>query len=333
MYQTVMLWFILAVSGLIPVYAQEFSEAVEQRRAAAEKGDPEAQYQLGQMYESGIEVIKSLPAAIGLYERAAQQGHLASMEKLGSLYYKGIGVGRDYKKAFGWFKQAAEGGNKESQYYLGRMYSLGHGVAVNAQEAQQWYTKAAAKRGRDLDKMLGDLAELPEVTPPPPPATKPEVIPESTAVATPEVKPEAKPEIKPEIKPEVKPEPVLPVKAEIVRSAWRDAKKKPAELLPSSLASCTPEADKITCMTSVLTKGGELSYTYKRKAIVSDFNDKKRTFVIKYRDLIIAVTTEREDLKPGWEPATQELKCVFATPDEVSCTQGKLNYSYQRVKK
>jgi TPR repeat protein len=48
---------------------------VEKIREVAEQGDPDAQYELGFMYENGIGVMEDKAEAIRWFRLAADQGH------------------------------------------------------------------------------------------------------------------------------------------------------------------------------------------------------------------------------------------------------------------
>ena len=76
--------------------------------AEAEKGNVEAQYYVGKIYEGGLGTPPDYAAAASWYEKAAAKGHSASQFALGSLYEKGFdGVPPDPKKAFALYRSAA----------------------------------------------------------------------------------------------------------------------------------------------------------------------------------------------------------------------------------
>lgn len=69
---------------------------------AAERGNDQAQYVAALRYESGNGVAKDLKAAAYWYEKASEQG-VPSRDTLASMYEKGQGVQRDYIQAYKWF--------------------------------------------------------------------------------------------------------------------------------------------------------------------------------------------------------------------------------------
>jgi hypothetical protein len=76
---------------------------------------------------------------------AAEQGNANAQYKLGEAYYDGAGVPQDRQQALRWFRAAADQGHAEAQYSLGFIYQLGRGVPADGAEAIAWYQKAAAQ--------------------------------------------------------------------------------------------------------------------------------------------------------------------------------------------
>lgn len=119
------------------------NSSVESLRQAAERGEVEAQFQLGTAYYTGMNVIQDYREAMKWYQKAAEQGLISAQHNLGVAYSKGLGVSQDERKAVQWYRKAAEQGDWRAQNNLGNLYSLGKGVAQNFQEAAYWYRKAA----------------------------------------------------------------------------------------------------------------------------------------------------------------------------------------------
>ena len=78
----------------------------------------------------------------------AQKGDLEAQFQLGKLYYQGGEVDADKKQAAAWFSTAAERGNVSAQSFLALMYLTGDGVSQSPEFAIKWYEAAA--RGGDL---------------------------------------------------------------------------------------------------------------------------------------------------------------------------------------
>ena len=93
----------------------------------AKKGDVEAQFKLGELYEQGSDTIHpSLVEAGRWYEKAAAKGHTLSRNKLAVLYYHGLGkYKKDPVKAMGLFEKSASENNSNAMFMLGRIYMEG----------------------------------------------------------------------------------------------------------------------------------------------------------------------------------------------------------------
>jgi len=103
----------------------DYSKAVELFRKAAEQGNADAQFNLGQMYDQGKGVKQDYAKAVELFRKAAKQGNADAQYNLGQMYDKGKGVKQDYAKAVAWYGKAAEQGDAYAQYNLGVAYREG----------------------------------------------------------------------------------------------------------------------------------------------------------------------------------------------------------------
>jgi TPR repeat protein len=121
------------------------ADALSRYGDAAEQGDAQAQYKLGDLYESGYGVPKNLAAALEWYTKAANHGNSLAQDRLGHIYDEGIGVPRNSTAAIEWYKKAAEQGEDLDQYKLGQIYSDGREVPKDIAEAIMWYRKAAER--------------------------------------------------------------------------------------------------------------------------------------------------------------------------------------------
>jgi hypothetical protein len=75
--------------------------------STAESGDPEAQNNVGEIYERGTGAQPDYALAAAWYGKAAQQGYPRAQVNLGLLYEQGLGVERDPVKALNLYRQAA----------------------------------------------------------------------------------------------------------------------------------------------------------------------------------------------------------------------------------
>lgn len=126
----------------------------------ADKGNPEAQFQIGVAYYYGKEVAKNQEAAFVWFRKAADQGYAAAQYALGRMYYYGHGVGQDEKEAIQWFRQAAERDYTDAQFALGVMYQFGKSVEKDFKEAAKWYRSAAEKGLAAAQFALGTMYHL-----------------------------------------------------------------------------------------------------------------------------------------------------------------------------
>ena len=73
----------------------------------ARKGNAEAQYQLGVIYERGDDQEQNFYKAVRWHRKAAKQGHAKAQAHLGELLATGQGVGEvNYVEAIKWMKMA-----------------------------------------------------------------------------------------------------------------------------------------------------------------------------------------------------------------------------------
>lgn len=130
-------------------------------RLQAERGDPNAQYLLGSLYEHGQGVPQSLQEAIKWYRKAAEQGNPEAQFSLALAYMLGQGTTQSYEDAVVWFRKAAEQGNPAAQFNLGVAYAGGTGVPQSSEEARKWFQKAADQGFAPAKEILPHLRQVP----------------------------------------------------------------------------------------------------------------------------------------------------------------------------
>jgi TPR repeat protein len=97
------------------------------------------------MYGAGAGVTSDEAVARQWYRRAAEQGEADAQFTLGNLYYGGLGVPQDYAEAAKWFRQAADRGHARAQHQLSLMYQHGYGVRRNLVLAHMWMNLAVSR--------------------------------------------------------------------------------------------------------------------------------------------------------------------------------------------
>jgi hypothetical protein len=125
----------------------------------AEKGDMNAQFDLGVIRYTGRGIPVDYAAALQWFKKAAHQGHPLAQYNAGYMYEKGEGMPQDYAEAMKYYRQSAERGNRLAQYTLGTMYERGQGVQGNEVQALKWYILAAAQ-GDTKARMARDRATV-----------------------------------------------------------------------------------------------------------------------------------------------------------------------------
>lgn len=124
------------------VFIASDEQAMECYRKAAAKGHPEAQFSLANMYYNyGID--SCYEEAVHYYRLGADRGDARSQWALGRMYENGVGVPKTLVEAFRWYLKAAGQGLDRACYSVGRMYAAGQGVDSNRTEAAKWFLQAA----------------------------------------------------------------------------------------------------------------------------------------------------------------------------------------------
>jgi TPR repeat protein len=131
---------------------------------AANQGNAEAQYQLGNLYENS-QLSKDYKTAANWYQKAAQQGSAKAQARLGMFYSQGLGVTKDPNEAILWSGKAALQGNADAQYWFGLNYLQGKRAPKDAQIAMGWLSKAAAQGHTDALMLMARAYQRGEGTP------------------------------------------------------------------------------------------------------------------------------------------------------------------------
>ncbi|MCH8622092.1 tetratricopeptide repeat protein [Undibacterium sp. TS12] len=137
-------------------YAQgDFASALDSFKNAAEKGNADAQFNLGLMYLNGEGVVQDYKQAMKWFEQSASQGNVRAQVNIGRMYAKGKGVLSNHGVAASWFKKAAEQGYADAQYSLGILYVTGTGVARDYGRAKELFQQAANQGNASGQYQLG----------------------------------------------------------------------------------------------------------------------------------------------------------------------------------
>lgn len=128
-------------SGVDAYQRGDYAAAIAQWRPLADRGDPDAQFNLAQAYKLGRGVPANLDTAIGLYRKAATQAHPEAEALLGLLLFQN----GKRAEAMPWLAKAADRGDAASQYVYGTALFNGDLVAQDYPRAYGLMTRAASQ--------------------------------------------------------------------------------------------------------------------------------------------------------------------------------------------
>ena len=143
-------------AGVDAWYAKDYTAAVNEWRPFAEKGDPDAQFNLGQAYKLGNGVPKDLAIAQSWFQRAAQQGHAEAQGNLGLLLYD---AGKR-QEAMPWIQKSAEYGDPRAQYVLGIELNNGDLLSRDWPRAYALMTLASAQGVKPASESLVQMDQF-----------------------------------------------------------------------------------------------------------------------------------------------------------------------------
>jgi cell division septation protein DedD len=159
---------ILMASLAMPVSAQsvkagieawqkaDYSAAVAIWRPLAEKGDPDAQFNLGQAYRLGRGVPINLAAAQSWFERAADKGHIDAETTLGLLLFQnGNHIG-----GLRWLKAASDQGEPRAMLVYGTALFNGDGAPQDPILGYALVSRAAAQGLQAAKETLSQLDQI-----------------------------------------------------------------------------------------------------------------------------------------------------------------------------
>jgi cell division septation protein DedD len=131
----------------------DYATAVAMWRPLAERGDPDAAFNLGQAYRLGRGVHANAALGKSWFEKAAEQGHVDAATMLGLLL---MDEG-DKAGAIKWLKRAAEQDEPRAQLVYGTALYNGDGVTQDPVLGYAFVSRAA---GQGLEPAQDTLAQL-----------------------------------------------------------------------------------------------------------------------------------------------------------------------------
>jgi TPR repeat protein len=131
------------LAGIQAYNRGEIGAAYKLLKQAADRGDSDAQVNLGYLYARGQGVPANQQEALRLYLLSAGQGNPEGMNAVGFKYRYGTGVAVDLPRAVHWFCRAAVSGDPRGLNNLANMYDDGKGVDRDLAEARRLWVQSA----------------------------------------------------------------------------------------------------------------------------------------------------------------------------------------------
>jgi hypothetical protein len=144
---------------LMVSFAIQADDLFDSQMKLAKQGDAEAQFKVGEMYETGIGVEQDKSEAMYWTIRSANQKHETAGFKLLYWSIEIRGLNSENKAKLENLKIKANQGNAQAQYYLGKMYAHGIGMDKDPDVAIDWLNKAALAGMPEAEPEITALAE------------------------------------------------------------------------------------------------------------------------------------------------------------------------------
>jgi len=138
-------------------HRKNFPKALKYFAIAANRGNSEAQYMLGYMYENGHVGI-NIDKAIECYEEAVSQNHALASLQLSLIYQQP--ERQNYHKAYQHAMKATYGGVAEAEYILGTLLLFGRGCKCDVNEAYRHFQNAESHGIFQARIMMDDVEAL-----------------------------------------------------------------------------------------------------------------------------------------------------------------------------
>ena len=136
--------------------SQDYSLAAKWLEAAAESGSAVAQYEFGMMHSRAQGFEEDHETAVRWISLSAQQGFASAQHQLAMAYAFGFGIEKNESSALQWYLLAAEQGYPETQWHLAAVYSGGLlGVEKDPDLALRYYKLAAGQGHPEAQATLG----------------------------------------------------------------------------------------------------------------------------------------------------------------------------------
>ncbi|WP_285712204.1 tetratricopeptide repeat protein [Erythrobacter oryzae] len=136
----------------------DLKKAAEHYRKAADAGDNHAAWRLGVLIDSG-KVPGRLEDAVALFQAAADRNFPAAHVSLAVMQATGRGTPKDHTAAMANYLAAAKLGHPHGVRGVGIMFYLGEGVTKDVVEAAAWFLASAAMGNEEAEQSLQSIAD------------------------------------------------------------------------------------------------------------------------------------------------------------------------------
>ncbi len=152
----------LMLAACISITPQDesLSTLLRDWKIRAERGEPEAQYNLGWYTFKSATTPKDQEIALMWFEKSARQGVMEAQFALATMLEKGLGVqAPQVPQALYWYQQAAQAGLARAQYNLGATYAQGLDVERADEKAYFWFFLASVQNNSQARRGLRILSK------------------------------------------------------------------------------------------------------------------------------------------------------------------------------
>ncbi len=136
--------------------AGDYAKALAAFKAEAARGDKDAQFAMGRLYEEGRAVAPSLEEAEGWYRKAMKSGHTEAQFNLAVVLLRAPNRGKEGLEVL---QQCAASGNSRALLEMGTLYVTGNGVEKNTAKGKAMLEQASAKGEATAFETLGLMYE------------------------------------------------------------------------------------------------------------------------------------------------------------------------------
>ena len=124
--------------------AKNSDDVIKYLTNAAESGNADAMYIIGNLYHANSYFKWSDKKAFEWHLKAAEAGNVFAMESVAYCYWNGHGTKIEQEKAFEWYMKAATAGDSNAMWQIARLYNSSKLQAKkNKAKAFEWCLKAA----------------------------------------------------------------------------------------------------------------------------------------------------------------------------------------------